>query len=246
MDAVLQLCDITKDYGRRQVLRGLSLTLPRGQILGYFGLNGAGKSTTNRILLGFARPTSGQGTLLGLPLGDPEARRHLGFLPENPYFYGYLTGREVLDYAARLSGVPAVERPDRVARGFARVRLHQQVTDQPVSTYSRGMIQRLGLAQALIHEPDFLLLDEPFTGLDPVGRSMLKDLLRNYREQGGTALFSSHQLLDAQEICDRVAVLHGGRLLVDAPLPDIIERHPGRTLEQIFLDLVGPDAVSGG
>ncbi len=239
MGAVLELVGICKDYGKHRVLRELSFSLAPGEILGYFGLNGAGKSTTNRIILGFCRPSAGSFRLLGEDGANPRARRRLGFLPENPYYYDYLSGRELLDYAARLQGVPSAERPARIREAIDRVRLASEAADRPIRTYSKGMLQRLGLAQALVHRPEFLLLDEPFSGLDPLGRTMLKELLRDFRSAGGTVFFSSHQLLDAQEICDRVAILHEGVLQVAAPLAELTARHPGLTLEQIFLTVVG-------
>ncbi|MBI4865760.1 MAG: ABC transporter ATP-binding protein [Candidatus Wallbacteria bacterium] len=244
MNSVLVLEDVTKSYGGRQVLRGISLELAAGQILGYFGLNGAGKSTTNRILLGFARPTAGRCRLLGFDAGDRRALARCGYLPESPHYHDYLTGSEVLEYAACLYGVPHTERARRAAAAAARVVLAPEALGRRVGTYSKGMRQRLGLAQALLHDPAFLLLDEPFTGLDPVGRAMLKELLRQYRSGGGTVFFSSHQLLDAQEICDRAAILHQGRLVADASLSELEASHPGLTLEQIFLRHVGGDAES--
>lgn len=244
METVLEFSETTKRYGARDVLRGLDLAAGRGQILGFFGLNGAGKSTANRILLGFARPTSGECRLFGEPAGARTALARLGYLPENATFHDYLTGFEVVDYGARLSRLPAAGRADRVGTALSRVGLASEAFGRQVKTYSKGMRQRLGLAQAIVHSPDFLLLDEPFTGLDPVGRSMLKALLREFRAGGGTVFFSSHQLLDAQEVCDRVAILHQGRIAIDSSLESLTAAHPGRTLEQIFLDCVGPDAAS--
>ncbi|MBI3893353.1 MAG: ABC transporter ATP-binding protein [Candidatus Wallbacteria bacterium] len=244
MEAILAFRNLTKAYGSRTVLKGITLELAAGQILGYFGLNGAGKSTTNRIALGFARPTSGEGTLFGYPTGDPRALARAGYLPENPFYYEYLTGRELLDYAARLHRLRGCIRGAKIDAAADRVRLAGEALDRPIRTYSRGMRQRLGLAQALVGDPAFLLLDEPFSGLDPVGRAMLKDLLREFRAGGGTVFFSSHQLLDAAEVCDRAAILHRGVLAADEPLAQLMARHPGKTLEQIFLAQVGQDAAS--
>ncbi len=242
MAPILELDKLSKRYGAREVLRDLTLSVEAGTILGYFGLNGAGKSTTNRILLGFARPSSGSCHILGQPAGSAAALSRLGYLAENPYFHTYLSGEEVVDYAARLSGVGAGDRRQRVHSVLERVRLPVEAWSRRVKDYSRGMGQRIGIAQALVHDPDFLLLDEPFSGLDPLGRAMLKDILRDFRAGGGTVFFSSHQLLDAQEICDHVAVLHGGKLILKESLEQLETRHPGKTLERIFLDLIEPES----
>ncbi len=197
--------------GRTVAVNGLDLEVRRGEIFGLLGPNGAGKTTTLKTLLGLLRPDRGTVELLGRPAGDPAARARLGFLPENPYFYDYLTGEEFLDFYARLQGIPAASRRRRVGSVLERVGLAGRA-NVALRKFSKGMIQRLGLAQAIQHDPELIILDEPMSGLDPIGRREVRDLILALRDEGRTVFFSSHILQDAEMLCDRAAILRAGRV----------------------------------
>jgi ABC-2 type transport system ATP-binding protein len=209
---------LTKDYvagfGRRNCRRALDhldLCVEQGEAFGLLGPNGAGKSTTLKLLLGLIFPTSGTGGTLGLPLGEMGARARIGYLPENPYFYDHLTAEEFLDYVAALFCLPSRRRRIRVGELVDRVGLSDS-RHLPIRKFSKGMAQRLGIAQALLNDPDLIILDEPMSGLDPLGRREVRDLVLQLRQEGKTILFSTHILSDAEAICDRVGILHRGRL----------------------------------
>ena len=198
---------------RVEAVRDVSFTVQPREIFGFLGPNGAGKTTTIKMLMGLIFPTSGQARIFGKPIADVEARRRLGFLPENPYFYDYLDGRELLDLMGRLFGMRAADRKRRADELLARVGLGRAGTlGMPLRKYSKGMLQRLGLAQALINDPELVVLDEPMSGLDPVGRKEIRDLILSLRQEGKTVLFSTHILSDVELLCDRVAIIVGGRL----------------------------------
>ena len=207
--------------GRRPALVELDLEVHRGEILGYVGPNGSGKTTTLKILTGLLRPDAGQAWIWGAPIGSRESRRRLGYLPEQPYLYDYLTPAEYLDYAGRLFGMTAAQRRSRTADLLALVGL-EHAAKLPLRRFSKGMLQRAGLAQALVNDPSLLILDEPMSGLDPVGRRLVRDLIADQRRAGKTVLFSTHILSDAETLCDRVALLRGGRLLEVGPLGDLL------------------------
>ena len=225
--AALRLHGIRKSFRShlwlrpRVVLDGLSLSVTAGTIHGLLGPNGAGKTTALRILLGLLRPDAGTAEIAGRPSTDPEARRSLGFLPENPYFYDYLTAREFLDLSARLAGVPPRDRRERTGQLISAVGMEGR-DDIPLRRCSKGMVQRVGMAQALIGDPEVLVLDEPMSGLDPVGRREFRDLILARRRAGRTVFFSSHILQDAEMICDRVSILEGGRLAVEGDLASLL------------------------
>ncbi len=207
-----------------RVTRGLTdldLEVRRGEVYGYLGPNGAGKTTTIKLLMGLLRPTSGRGWLMGEPIGTERARRRVGFLPEQPYFYDALNGVEYLEFAARLSGVGGREASDAARRWIGRVGLGGRER-LPLRKYSKGMLQRLGLAAALIHSPELLILDEPMSGLDPFGRRDVRELIVEQRERGVTVMFSSHILPDVEMLCDRVGVVLGGRLVRTATVNDLV------------------------
>jgi len=193
-------------------LAGLNLTVEPGEVFGYIGANGAGKPTTIKTFLGRIRPTRGEALLFGGSSKDPDSRRDVGFLPESPYFYEYLTGRETIDFYARLSGIPREERAPRAAEVLERVGLGG-AADRQVKTYSRGMRQRLGLAQAIVHRPKLVILDEPMSGLDPLGRRDVRMLIQEVARGGATVFFSSHILSDVEALCDRVGVMAAGKLV---------------------------------
>ncbi len=209
--------------GRTSVLRGLDLEVRRGEVYGFIGANGAGKTTTIKIVTGLVTADAGQVTLLGQPATRPAARRRLGYLPEQPNFYGYLTGREFLRFQARLAGVPPGERGAAVERLLSEVGMASRA-DRPIRKCSKGMLQRLGIAQALLGGPELLILDEPMSGLDPAGRRDVRDLILAQRERGTTVFFSSHILSDAEVLCDRVGILESGRLALEGTLDEVLGR----------------------
>lgn len=224
---VIETRDLVKTFRagalRREVraLDGLSVEVRAGEIFGFLGPNGAGKTTAIKMLLGFVRPTSGSASVLGGDPRDPAVRARLGFLPEQPYFYDYLTGREFLDYVGRLHGLPAQDRRRRAERLLDRVDI-ARTADQPLRRYSKGMLQRLGLAQALIAEPELVILDEPMSGLDPMGRRLVRDLILELKAEGRTVFFSSHILSDVETLSDRVAILARGRLVGLGTVDDLL------------------------
>jgi ABC-2 type transport system ATP-binding protein len=195
----------------RRALRPLHLTVAEGEIFGFLGPNGAGKTTTLKLLMGLVFPTSGSARILGKAWTDPAVKAQIGFLPEQPYFYDYLTARELLEYYAQLSGVPAKERRARAEAMLARVGL-PDVGGVQLRKFSKGMLQRVGIAQAILHDPKVVFLDEPMSGLDPMGRREVRDLMEQLKRQGKTVFFSTHILSDAEALCDRVAIIHLGEL----------------------------------
>jgi len=218
---------LTKDYrvgfwGKRlRVLCGLNLTVATGEIFGYLGPNGAGKSTTIKLLLGLVQPTSGSAQLLGSPTTDVRVRGRIGYLPENPSLYEHLTGREFLEYMGRLLGLVRAERLRQEQALLSEVGL-AGVANRQIRKYSKGMVQRLGIAQALLGDPELLILDEPMSGLDPIGRKEVRDLILRQKTQGRTVFFSSHILSDIEMVCDRVGILVGGRLVKSGTITDLL------------------------
>ena len=195
----------------RPALKSLDLKVNMGETFGFLGPNGAGKTTTLKLLMGIIFPTAGSATILGKDLFDPEIKRKIGFLPEQPYFYDYLSAPELLDYYARLSGVPADQRRRRIADLLDRVGLGD-VGNKQLRKFSKGMLQRVGIAQAIVHDPEVVFLDEPMSGLDPLGRHEVRELIQQLKDEGKTIFFSTHILSDAETLCDRVAVIHKGEL----------------------------------
>ncbi|HLH09642.1 MAG TPA: ABC transporter ATP-binding protein [Terriglobales bacterium] len=196
----------------KQALKPLTLEVPEGEIFGYLGPNGAGKTTTLRLLMGLVKPTAGSSKILNGTIEDPAIRAQIGFLPEQPYFYDYLTAVELLTYYAQLSGVPAGERQRRVASTLDRVGLAKDAVHTQLRKFSKGMLQRVGIAQAILHQPKLVFLDEPMSGLDPIGRREVRDLIASLKDEGKTVFFSTHILSDAEALCDRVAIVANGEL----------------------------------
>lgn len=209
------------------VLEGLSLTVEAGQVFGFLGPNGAGKTTTLKLLMRLLRPTSGTARILGESIDSVEMHRRIGYLPEQAYFYDYLTARELLTYYGRLSGVDAAPLSRRVDEVLERVALDPAAFDRPLRKFSKGMLQRVGLAQAIVHDPEIVFLDEPMSGLDPIGRRQVRDLILELRDAGRTVFFSSHILSDVEALCDRVAILNRGRLVETGSLSDILKDRAG-------------------
>jgi ABC-2 type transport system ATP-binding protein len=192
-------------------LRPLHLSVRDGEIFGFLGPNGAGKTTTLKILMGLVFPTAGTARILEMELDDPRMKAQIGFLPEQPYFYDYLTARELLIYYGQLSGVPAKALAAKVERVLERVGL-REARDVQLRKFSKGMLQRAGIAQAILHEPKVVFLDEPMSGLDPMGRREVRNLIEELKQEGKTVFFSTHILSDAEALCDRVAIIHQGQL----------------------------------
>ena len=201
-------------------LDGLTFDIPSGGVFGLLGPNGAGKSTTLKLLMNLLRPTSGRAEVFGLPPGDVRAHGRLGFLPENPTFYDHLTAQELVAYFAGLFGYPAAECRTRAAKVLDRVGLGAD-RNRPLRQYSKGMVQRVGIAQALVNDPELVIFDEPMSGLDPVGRREVRELILQLRDEGRTVLFSSHILSDAELLCSRVGILAKGRLVASGALTDL-------------------------
>ncbi len=195
----------------KRALLPLHLKVEKGEVFGFLGPNGAGKSTTLKLLMGLVFPTSGSAKILDMDLDDPRMKARIGFLPEQPYFYDYLTGQELLNYYAQLSGVPGKERSHRVATMLERVGLKDAANVQ-LRKFSKGMLQRVGIAQAILHNPEVVFLDEPMSGLDPMGRREVRELMEQLKHEGKTVFFSTHILSDAEALCDRVAVINKGEL----------------------------------
>jgi ABC-2 type transport system ATP-binding protein len=221
--------ELTKDYAvgfwRRRPYRALdalTLSIEPGEVFGFLGPNGAGKTTTLKLLLQLIFPTSGRAAILGRPVGDVATRRRIGYLPENPTFYDYLTAEELLTYFAQLFGYDAADRRRRVATLLDRVGIGRERRFQ-LRKFSKGMIQRVGIAQALLNDPELLFLDEPMSGLDPLGRRDVRALILELRDQGRTVFFSSHILSDAEALCSRVAVVAGGRMVAQGRLTELTE-----------------------
>jgi ABC-2 type transport system ATP-binding protein len=222
-------------------VRQVSLELPRGEIFGLLGPNGAGKTTTIKMILGLARPTSGRVLLDGREPSDPASRKRLGYLPENPCFYDHLTPLEYLDLSGALFGIPSQVRRSRAKELLERLGLSSHAR-KPLRKFSKGMTQRVGLAQALINEPTLLVLDEPMSGLDPVGRAEVKALLREQRSRGVTVLMSSHVLAETESICNRVAIMDAGTIVEVGEVPTLLGS--GVKEWEISVDRI-PDAVAG-
>jgi ABC-2 type transport system ATP-binding protein len=206
---------------RVQALTDVTLSVEKGEIYGFLGPNGAGKTSLIKILVGLSQPTSGTATVHGRPPRDAAAKKRLGFLPESPYFYEYLTAAEFLELAARISGAPRAEIAGRVTGLLRLVRMDHAARNQ-MRGFSRGMLQRMGIAQALVGDPDLVILDEPMGGLDPVGRKEFRDLIVDLRDKGKTVFFSTHILSDVEMICDRVGIIINGRLVEEGRLEDIL------------------------
>jgi ABC-2 type transport system ATP-binding protein len=231
---VIEITNLTKDYEvgffrKRKVraLDDLSLSIDRGQIFGFLGANGAGKTTTLKLLMRLIFPTTGSARILGHDIQDVSMHQRIGYLPENPYFYDYLTAREFLDYCAEIFGLPGTERKKRTADLLARVKLDEKRWDTQLRKFSKGMLQRVGLAQSLINDPEIVFLDEPMSGLDPVGRREVRDLIGALREEGKTVFMCSHILSDIEVLCDRVAILKRGRLAQVGDLDELRRTNDG-------------------
>jgi ABC-2 type transport system ATP-binding protein len=227
-EAVIQIENLTKDYSvgfiKKRTIRALdhlTLEVYRGEIFGFLGPNGAGKTTTLKLLMGLIYPSQGTAKILGRPIHDISVRSRIGYLPENPYFYEYLSGRELLEYTAALFGIGPRQAKGRIEQLIHLVEL-EEAADRQLRKYSKGMLQRIGIAQALINDPEVVFMDEPMSGLDPVGRRQIRDLLLKLRQDGKTIFFSSHILSDIEALCDRVGILNRGKLVSCCSLGELV------------------------
>lgn len=247
--AAIEIENLTKDYPfgflhlkKKRSLEGLTMQVENGEVFGFLGPNGAGKSTTIKLLVGLIFPEAGTARILGKPITDIEMHRNIGYLPEQPYFYDYLTAAEVLDYFARFHDLTAADRKERVTRMLKKVGLETAGKIQ-LRKYSKGMLQRVGLAQAILHDPQVVILDEPMSGLDPIGRREVRDIILELKRDGKTVMFSTHILSDAEMLCDRVGVIVGGKLRgVGAPGEIVGMKAQGM---EILFELPGGVATAG-
>jgi len=244
VNAVLEIADLRVEFPSRDLrgqsklaVDGLNLRVQQGEVFGFLGPNGAGKTTTMNVLLGFVNATSGSARIFDVDVRKPIARQRIGYLPELTYYYKFLNTEELLRFYAKIFRIPRDQREKRIADVLKLVDL-EAARKRLIKTYSKGMQQRVGLAQALINDPDLLILDEPTSGLDPLGRMKVREIIQRLKEAGKTVFFSSHELGEVETVCDRVAILHQGRLREEGKVDDLIKKH-SCNLEQIFLKIVG-------
>ena len=243
MTAILQTEKLRVEYRSRELrqpvkvaLRGIDLGVRAGEIFGFVGPNGAGKTTTMNVLLGYVQPTAGTASLFGIDVRQPIARQRIGYLPELTYYYKFLTAEELLRFYAKIFGIPRAETDKRIVSLLKLVEL-EHAGKRPIKSYSKGMQQRVGLAQALINNPDLLILDEPTSGLDPLGRMKVREIIHRLKNEGKTVFFSSHELGEVETICDRVAIVHEGELKAVGTVAEVSAGH--KNLEEAFLKAVG-------
>jgi len=225
----------------KRALSPLHLTVEDGEIFGFLGPNGAGKTTTLKLLMGLVFPTAGTARILGHEWTDPQVKAQIGFLPEQPYFYDYLTAHELLDYYGQLSGVPAKQRKQRVEQVLQQVGL-RDVQGVQLRKFSKGMLQRVGIGQAILHDPKLVFFDEPMSGLDPIGRREVRDLMEHLKREGKTVFFSTHILSDAETLCDRVAIIHKGELRGVGAVEDLTSSVQGK-VEVIWHGTQAPASI---
>ena len=237
MAAVVEISDLVVSYEGRNVLDGLSLQVTQGEIFGFLGPNGAGKTTTIKAILGLAPALRGTVRLHGLPPSEPLSRARVGFLPEEANYYRFLTPAETLLFYGRIFNLPRSVLKNRIENLLALVGL-DHVRNKLISTFSKGMAQKVSLAQALINEPDTLILDEPTSGLDPLARMDLRKILGDLRAKGKTIFFSSHELSEVELLCDSIAILKAGRLIRSGPIESVLGVHRGKNLENFFVETI--------
>ena len=228
MTSVVRTEQLSKDFltgfwrpRPRRVLNAVSFDVPQGEIFGLLGPNGAGKTTTLKLLMDLLRPTNGRAEIFGRPVSDPAIRQRVGFVPEQPYYYDHLTASELVQYFAGLSGVSAGDRAKKAAAVLSRTGVREDDWHRPLRQFSKGMLQRVGLAQALVHDPELVILDEPMSGLDPIGRRDVRQIILELRNEGRTVLFSSHILSDAEQLCSRIAILARGEVVSLGKMTDL-------------------------
>ena len=236
MNSVVEIRGVSRRFGDVRAVDNLTLSLGTGEIMGFLGANGAGKTTTIKMLLGLIRPTSGTVSVLGGDPSDAKVRAKIGYMPEIAYYYPYLNARELLAFYGGLCGMDGNTIRARTDELLETVGL-AEAAKRPLKTYSKGMLQRAGIAQALLHDPDLLVLDEPFTGLDPLARIHFRELMHRLREQGKSIFFSSHELGETELLCDKVAIMKAGRAVYQGPVRQLAGDGE-RNLERIFLDVL--------
>ncbi len=251
MSDIVEIKNLTKDYEvgfwrkkRVRALDDLSLTVTGGQIFGFLGGNGAGKTTTIKILMGLLFPTSGSARILGSDISDVSMHRRIGYCPENPYFYDYLTAAELMNYFGELLGLDGAKRKQRTSHLLKSVGLEEKDWNKQLRKFSKGMLQRVGLAQALINEPEIVFFDEPMSGLDPMGRREVRELIDGLRRSGATVFMSTHILSDVEALCDEVAILRRGKLAATGNLEELLSTHSGTTLYEISIKGVSAEILS--
>ena len=229
----------TRELGQgvKQAVKGLNLAVYPGEVFGFLGPNGAGKTTTMNVLLGFVNATSGSACLFGVDVREPIARQRIGYLPELTYYYKFLNAEEILRFYGKIFRIPRDLLETRIDAVLKLVEL-EHARKRPIKTYSKGMQQRVGLAQALINNPDLLIFDEPTSGLDPIGRMKVREIIQRLKNEGKTVFFSSHELGEVETVCDRVGILHQGELKVEGRVADLVQQHQCN-LEQVFLKIIG-------
>jgi len=230
---MIQISNLTKRYGREVVVNDLSLAIQEGETFGFLGQNGAGKTTTIKMIVGLAKPDGGNILIGGKSYTDIAAREKIGFMPEAPYFYERLTGLEFLKFCGDLFSQP--KKSNEECGEILNLMGIYDAKDKPISNYSKGMKQRLGFAQTLVNDPDYVFLDEPLDGLDPLGRKEVKSIIKNLKARGKTIFFNSHILYDVEELCDRIGIIHKGELLYSGPVKKFCA---GKPLEEKFVEMV--------
>ena len=240
-DKVFELNGVCRTFGPLKAVDGLTLSLGKGEVTGFLGTNGAGKTTTIKMLIGLIRPTSGTVRLFGGDPAEPATRTRIGYMPEIAYYYPFLNVRELLAFYGGVCGMDKASIRARTDELLEEVEL-TEAAKRPLKTYSKGMLQRAGIAQALLNDPDLLILDEPFTGLDPLARIHFRELLKKLRTQGKSIFFSSHELGETELLCDNVAIMKNGRCIYHGPV-DRLAGDGGGNLERLFLDVLEKGGV---
>ena len=250
MDYVIEINNLTKDYEtgflfkkRVRALDDLTLNVKGGQIFGFLGGNGAGKTTAIKLLMSLMFPTSGSAKILGRDISDVQMHTRIGYCPENPYFYDYLTAQELLDYFGRLFGLDAATRKAKAAELLTAVGLQEKDWKRQLRKFSKGMLQRVGLAQSLINSPEIVFMDEPMSGLDPVGRREIRELIAGLRDKGTTVFMSTHILSDIEALCDEVAILRNGKLAASGNLVDLLATDDASRSLEISVQSITADAI---
>lgn len=251
MTTAIEIEGLTKDYEtgfwvkkKTRALDGLNLSVPSGQIFGFLGGNGAGKTTTIKILMSLMFPTAGSARILGCDISDTSMHSRIGYCPENPYFYDYLTPNELMNYFGRLLGLDLVTSRERSKDLLGRVGLDERDWNKQLRKFSKGMLQRIGLAQALLNEPELVFLDEPMSGLDPIGRREIRELISGLRDKGVTVFMSTHILSDIEALCDNVAILRRGRLAATGKLDELLSSHGEKQTFEVSVKGVAAEAIA--
>ena len=242
MDEIVKIDHVTRRFGAVVAVDDLSLSFAKGEIVGFLGANGAGKTTTIKMLLGLIRPTTGSVAVLGGDPSDAKVRARIGYMPEIAYYYPYLNARELLMFYGGMCGMSRNAIRKRSDELLEAVGL-SDAAKRPLKTYSKGMLQRAGIAQALLHDPELLVLDEPFTGLDPLARIHFRELMRGLREKGKSIFFSSHELGETELLCDKVVIMKGGKALYQGPVRQLAGEGEGN-LERLFLEVLSKGGVA--